>query len=127
MSKRWSDSDRLDWVLRWRASGLSCAQFAARHGLSKATLYTWSHRLGRTASVPKALKAASVPSTGLSRASSTRASFTQVRVVGSTVSAPSVVHGGVIEVVLGDGRLVRVHGAVNETSLRSVLRVVSEC
>jgi hypothetical protein len=34
---------------------------------------------------------------------------------------------GVIEVVLGDGRSVRVHGTVNESALRTVLRVVSEC
>lgn len=132
MSKRVGAAERLEWVRRWRASGLSCERFAARHGLSKATLYSWSHQVGRSASVAKPSRVTVSSSTALSRVSSvqrpsSRPSFTQVRVVGSASSGPSVGSGGVIEVVLGDGRSVRVHGTVNESALRTVLRVVSEC
>lgn len=45
----------------------------------------------------------------------------------SPVSRSSAAGAGVIEVDLGGGRVVRVLGAVDESSLRSVLRVVREC
>lgn len=114
MAKRWSESDRVAWVRQWRASGLSCARFASRHGLLAATLYAWSHRVGREAAT-------------LARAGEARrgAQFTQVRVVGAVSLSSS--GGGAIEVVVGEGRVVRVLGAVNESQLRTVLRVVSEC
>lgn len=34
-------------VRGWRHSGRSAREYAARHGLSAATLYWWSSRLGR--------------------------------------------------------------------------------
>ena len=130
MSKRVDAGVRSEWVRRWRASGLSCAQFAARHGLSKATLYTWSYQVGRT---PVLSTRASRSVTALARVPaqrswSGRGQFTQVRVVGSSsASSLSAASGGVIEVVLGEVRVVRVLGAVDESALRSVLRVVGEC
>jgi len=90
MATRLSESERVAWVGQWRASGLSCARFAALHGLSKATLYMWSHRVGRLPSSLKSSRVRSSPSSALTRVSSRRSSggvrggFTQVRVVGLT-------------------------------------------
>ena len=98
--------------------------------MSKATLYTWSYQLGRSpvSSTRASRSVAALARVGAERSSSGRGQFTQVRVVGSSpVSRSSAAGAGVIEVVLGGGRVVRVLGAVDESALRSVLRVVGEC
>jgi len=63
----------------------------------------------------------------LARAGEARrgAQFAEVRVVGDAV-ATSASRGG-LEVALRNGCVVRVSGVVDESQLRSVLRVVSAC
>jgi transposase-like protein len=99
MAKHRSDAERAKWVSRFRASGLSCDQFAGQHGLSASTLYRWSQRGARD-------EAAS--------------GFAEVRVVGA-------VGGASLEVVHPSGCVVRVSGAVDEARLTAVLRALGWC
>ncbi len=58
-------SDRATWTQRiesWQRSGLSAAEFAARHGLRERTLTWWRWRLGRSAK-SSALTVRKVPTT----------------------------------------------------------------
>jgi len=96
-------------VARWRKSGLNSTEYAREHGLNRSTLLGWSFKAGATAVQPE---------------TSTPARFLPVRVrdcdsVKSVNSSPS--H---IEIVLGNGRLIRVAGAVDASELARVLAAV---
>ena len=101
MAKHRSEAERLKWVSRWRASGMSCARFAEKHGLSESTLYRWSQR---SATSPR----------------SRGRGFAEVRVVGT-------VAGTGLEVAHPNGCVVRLRGAVDELQLAAVLRALGSC
>jgi len=86
---------------RWRASGVSCDQFARKHRLSSSTLYRWAQRQG-------------------GGATDGAAGFAEVRVVGAVSVAA-------LEVAHPSGCVVRVSGAVDPAQLSAVLRVLSSC
>lgn len=101
MARHRSETERTKWVSRWRASGLSCKQFAHKHGLSSATLYRWSQQVD-----------------GAIREAPPR--FAEVRVVGASL-------GAALEVQHPGGCVVRVSGRVNEAQLTAVLRALGSC
>ena len=88
------------WLREWRASRLSVRAFCDRHGLTVASFYAWRRVLERRA----AEKAAFVP----------------VQVVADAVPAQA----SALEVILADGRTVRVAPGFDAATLRQLLAVL---
>ena len=88
------------WIGDWQASGQSVRAFCERRGLTVASFYAWRRVLERRA----AEKAAFVP----------------VQVVADAVPAQA----SALEVVLTDGRAVRVAPGFDAATLRQVLAVL---
>jgi hypothetical protein len=96
------DKERL-WRRRidqWRVSGLSVQAFCAQHGLSSASFYHWRRVLDR--------RAAEEPA------------FVPVQVVADAMP----VQARLLEVVLADGRAVRVAPGFDAATLRRLLAVL---
>jgi hypothetical protein len=85
---------------QWRVSGLSVRAFCAQNGLAQASFYAWRRVLER--------RAAEQPA------------FVPVQVV--PVATPT--HASALELVLADGRTVRVASGFNATTLRQLLAVL---
>ena len=98
-------------VQRQAASGLSIRRFCRRHDLREPTFYAWRARLRAEAATPDF-----VPVTV--RASAATAGATGAPELGALP--------GLIEIVLGGGQRVRLHGPVERALLRTVLAVVAE-
>jgi len=111
MRKRRSEEQWREIVGRWRASGESAREFAARDGVVPGTLSWWGNRL--KADMPRRARGAKAADSA----------FTQLRVTSSSSSSG----GGRVEVVTASGLVVRVMGAVSEADLVSVLRAVQQC
>ena len=88
------------WITEWRASGLSVRDFCDRRGLATPSFYHWRRVLERRA----AEKVAFVP----------------VQVVAEAVPALATA----LEVVLTDGRVVRVAPGFDAATLRKLLAVL---
>jgi transposase len=88
------------WIGEWRASGLSVRVFCERRGLAIPSFYAWRRTLERRA----AEKAAFVP----------------VQVVADAVPD----RASALEVVLSDGRTVRVAPGFDAATLRQLLAVL---
>ena len=88
------------WITEWRASGLSVRAFCGRRGLATPSFYHWRRVLERRA----AEKVAFVP----------------VQVVAEAVPALATT----LEVVLTDGRMVRVAPGFDAATLRQLLAVL---
>jgi transposase len=88
------------WIGEWQASGLSVRAFCQRRGLTVASFYAWRRVLQRRA----AEKAAFVP----------------VQVVADAVP----IQASALEVVLTDGRTVRVSPGFDAATLRQLLAVL---
>jgi transposase-like protein len=89
------------WIDQWRASGLSVQAFCARHDLAPARFYHWRRVLER-------------------RAAEQPAAFVAVQVVAGAVPAQA----SALEVVLTDGRAVRVAPGFDAATLRRLLAVL---
>lgn len=85
---------------QWRASGQSVRAFCARHGLATASFYNWRRVLQRRAAA--------------------RPAFVPVQVVADTVPTQA----SSLEVVLADGRTVRVAPGFDAATLRQLLAVL---
>jgi hypothetical protein len=90
----------MHWIAEWRASGLSVRAFCGHRGLATPSFYHWRRVLERRA----AEKAAFVP----------------VQVVADPVPAQT----SALEVVLTDGRTVRVAPGFDAATLRQLLAVL---
>ena len=88
------------WIGEWQTTGLSVRAFCERRGLTVASFYAWRRVLQRRA----AEKAAFVP----------------VQVVADAVAD----RASAVEVVLTDGRMVRVAPGFDTETLRQVLAVL---
>jgi transposase len=88
------------WIGEWQASGLSVRTFCQRRGLTVASFYAWRRVLQRRA----AEKSAFVP----------------VQVVADAVPTQT----SALEVVLTDGRTVRVAPGFDAATLRQLLAVL---
>jgi hypothetical protein len=100
---------------QWSNSGETAERFAARIGVRPATLARWRKAVG---SKPRPGGASSREKSGASAGSV----FTRVQVV-----EPPARSDGLIEVVLRDGLIIRLHGAIDADTLGAVLGSVSRC
>lgn len=106
-SPRRSRSEWAREVVRWRSSGRSAADYAAEHGLKAGTLLWWSAQLKRKPTLAAAHDATPV-------------AFLPLR-VREAKSARSAAEAASVEVILGNGRRVRVVGDVDVAQLERVL------
>lgn len=113
---------REDWtaeVSRWRRSGLGAAQYAAERGLKKSTLLWWSCQLGPILSEPTKRKDPNA---------ATPVTFLPVHVREEPMPRGRANSTGRIEVVLCNGRRVRIRGEVDCEQLALVLEAADgEC
>jgi hypothetical protein len=88
------------WIDEWRTSGLSIRAFCARHGLTTANFYNWRRILERRAAE--------------------QVMFAPVQVVDDALPT----HNSALEVILSDGRAVRVAPGFDAATLRQLLAVL---
>ena len=99
--KRHNPDQRKQWAAQWHASGLSGREFAKQHGLPVESICRWGREFPEAKAVER------------------RETFTEIRLNGSTEETPSA-----IEVVLSNGRRIRVLGDVAATRLRAVVEAL---
>ncbi len=105
---------RAEWtaeVARWRRSGLGAAEYAAERGLKRSTLLWWSCQLGLALAGPS-------PGT---RASTSSVAFLPLRVREESSAPMPRVTSARIEVLLRNGRRIRVIGDVDAELLARVI------
>jgi hypothetical protein len=104
---------REQWVAEiasWRKSGLGSAEYAQQRGLNRGTLLGWSFKVGAMENKPATRRESSMP-----------ARFLPVRVRAQAAAKVAVADASRIEIVLTNGRVVRVAGAVDAGELARVL------
>ena len=108
--RRWSLQDKLRIVEETMQPGMTVTEVARRHGLAPSVVFTW-RRLAREG-----------------RLGDARLVFVPVEITPVPAQAPSVTspsrRTGLIEIVLGRGRRIRVDREVDAEALRRVLQVV---
>lgn len=114
--RRRSASQRSKLLEQWSESGESAEQFAARIGVKASTLATWRKAAGKDAS-----RAGSTHDETTRKASG-ESMFARVQVV-----EPVTRGEGLVEIVLRDGVLLRIHGAVSAETLSTVVGALSRC
>lgn len=122
-AERWRER-----VARWRASGLSVAEFCLREGLSSPSFYIWRKRL-QAGQEPHGPRPASRQSRARRTGNAPRMLPVQVVDSASALSAGAVrLIGGSgalqIEITLPRGVMLRTGIDVDESRLRGVLRAV---
>ena len=96
-------------VTRWQASGLTVRVYCARHRLTEPSFYAWRRTLGqRPDDVPAAVTAPAV-------------TFVPLRVQPATAD-----NAAPLEVVLGNGRRLRVPAGFDAGTLRAVIEVLED-
>lgn len=108
--RRWSLQDKLQIVEETMQRGVTVSEVARRHGLTPSVVFTWRRlaregRLGDAGPTFVPVEITPVPTQTAPMVSSSR-------------------HTGLIEIVLGRGRRVRVDREVDPEALRRVLEVV---
>lgn len=104
---------RAEWtaeVIQWRKSGLGSAQYAKQRDLNRGTLLWWSRQVGVASD-----KRGAAP-----RAAPAAVTFVPLRVREEQLASVSAGQGS-IEVILCNGRRVRIAGAVDGGTLARVL------
>lgn len=99
---------------RWKRSGLTATEFGAREGFDGKQLSWWKWRLSQGAA------AGTAPARPEGAARSAPLTFVPARVV-DRARAPAA--DGRVEIVLGNGRVVLLTGAVDDAVLVQALRV----
>jgi hypothetical protein len=90
------------WISEWRDSGLSVLAYCSRRGLNPSSFYAWRRTLERRAAE--------------------QAAFVPVHILTDTSPRPA----SALELVLADGRTVRVPPGFDASSLRQLLAVLRE-
>ena len=108
--RRWSLQDKLQIVEETMQPGVTVTEVARRHGLAPSVVFTW-RRLAREGRL------------GDAGPSFVPVEITPVPVQTTPVASPPR-RTGLIEIVLGRGRRVRVDREVDPEALRRVLQVV---
>jgi transposase len=98
----WKEQRWRRWISKWQASGQGVRAFCARHGLAPPSFYAWRRTLARRAA--------------------DQAAFVPVHIV---ADMPPV-SASALEVVLPDGRMVRVAPGFDAATLRALLSVLQE-
>jgi transposase-like protein len=105
--RRWTEDDAREALADLEDSGLTPAAFAKQRGLDRQRLLRWRRVLGAPAN---ALSFAEVP---------------RHELVGTLAGRPEA-HGGVFEIVLSVGQIVRVPPTFDASALRRLLAVLAE-
>lgn len=116
-SRGMARASRAEWAKRvaeWTESGLSGAEFAGKAGLKEATLRHWKWQLGRGRRKRRARQRPTAAAAALS--------FIEVK----PALTSQLVAGELFEVILRDGRRVRVPPSFDEAALRRLLVVLEE-
>jgi hypothetical protein len=108
----WREAEARQVIQAWERSGQVLSRFAAKHGLKAARLARWASRLGKRAVGRRERVSAG--------AAPLKLRFHPVELVGS----PSGLERSVIEIVLPDGRRVRVFTGFASDDLERLLRVL---
>lgn len=114
-SKKRQRRSRADWteeIRRWRESGQSATDYCRERGIHAGTLAGWLSKVRETGGA------------GTGARVDARSVFVPVRVSPVPSAAPSSAEHGDIEVVLRNGRRVRVRGNFDNGSLARLLMVV---
>jgi hypothetical protein len=93
-------------IKRWRQSGLTAQAFCTANGLSPASLYGWQRILAQR-------DAETVP-------------FAQVHVLTEKTNSPCATTGSTFEVVLANGRMLRISADFDADGLRRLLPLLEE-
>ena len=99
----------------WRRSGLTIRDFCSQHRLSEPSFYSWRRLLSERDREKTKPAVARRPGKD---AANTRPAFVPIRIV----SAPPAT----IEVLLGNGRVLRVPAGFDAATLRQLLAVMEE-
>ena len=100
-------------ILRWQQSGLGVRDFCKRHRLSEANFYAWRRVLRQRGVIDD------VPPTN-DRCAATPPVFVKVALNAGAASHPS------IDLVLAQGRLLRIHPGFDPDLLRQLVRLLEE-
>ena len=111
----WREADARHVVEAWRRSGQPLSRFAAAQGVKAARLARWASRLEKRGVGTRGRGSAAGPAR-------LKLHFHPVELVGNATA----LQGGAIEVVLLDGRRVRVAAGFADDDLERVLRVLEE-
>ena len=115
------------------AAGLTVRAYCRQHGLTEPSFYSWRQELARRAATARNGAPSTVASTVRSRATSAHASRQSASSPSSAAKPAAAVFARLdvrsepplsherIEIVLGDGAVVRVPRGVDEATLRAVL------
>ena len=105
-ARRWSEDDAREALDAWRESETSLAKFAASHGLELVRLQRWRRRLDgvRKRRAPRVMK---------------------VRVVGREALADELAAS--MDIVLGNGVVVRVRPGFDAGSVATLVAALSAC
>jgi len=105
----------------WQRSGMTGRDFCAAHGLSEASFYAWRREIARRDQEPAApTQPVRPPSAQAPVTEASVPAFLQVTLERRAPTAPA------IEVVLGQGRCLRVGPGFDAGLLRQLLRVLEE-
>ncbi len=110
----WREADARPVAQAWKSSGQTLSHFATAQGLNVARLARWASRLGR--------RGVGRRGRGISGAAPLKLRFHPVELVGRATPLET----SAIEVVLLDGRRVRVPAGFGSGELERVLRVLEE-
>jgi len=105
---------------QWQRSGMTGRDFCAVHGLSEASFYAWRREIARRDREPAAPTQPVRPSAPAPGAEASVPAFLQVTLERRAPTAAA------IEVVLGQGRCLRVGPGFDAGLLRQLLRVLKE-
>jgi hypothetical protein len=105
----------------WQRSGLTGRNFCTENGLSEPSFYGWKREIARRdQEVQGRVKARTRQSVGRRAVGANVPAFMQVRIDGDARV------GSAIEVVVGQGRLLRVRPGFDAATLRELVRVLEE-
>ena len=105
-----------DVFLRWQRSGQTIRAFCDNRGLSEGSFHAWRRTIAE-----RDRQAASLPI--VDRAADHLPAFVPVRVTGTPTASSSIL---ALELVLGQGRVIRVPPGFDADTLRTLLAVLEE-
>jgi transposase len=116
--RRWTSEQKLKILTEALEPGAVVSAVADRNGISRSQVYAWK-RLAQTGGIP-----------GISLNGPAKAHFAPVRIQAVSLDAPAAAHPqrrpGVVEIVLTDGRIVRVEESIEPLRLARLVAVLNE-